>query len=84
MQESPSWFLLAGSDRGTGLFCNMKLTQLTDSIFTVEALLTRQECLENLVLSEKIGYELAKVNTASGARVRTDIRNNNQNVSCVQ
>jgi prolyl 4-hydroxylase len=56
----------------------MKFTQITDSIFTVEDFLTRQECLENLVLSEKIGYELAKVNTAGGAKVRTDIRNNNR------
>ncbi|MFD1470361.1 2OG-Fe(II) oxygenase [Hymenobacter caeli] len=56
----------------------MKYTQLTDSIFTVDDFLTRQECLENIVLSEKIGYELAKVNTAAGSRVRTDVRNNNR------
>jgi predicted 2-oxoglutarate/Fe(II)-dependent dioxygenase YbiX len=56
----------------------MKYTRITDSIFTVEDFLTRQECLENIVLSEKVGYELAKVNTAGGSRVRTDIRNNNR------
>jgi prolyl 4-hydroxylase len=56
----------------------MKYTQLTDSIFTVEDFLTRQECLDYIVLSEKIGYELAKVNTARGSQVRTDIRNNNR------
>ncbi len=56
----------------------MKLTQITDSIFTIEELLTRKECLENIVLSEGIGYELAKVNTSAGSRVRTDIRNNNR------
>ena len=56
----------------------MKINQLTESIFTVEDFLTRKECLDNIVLSEKIGYELAKVNTAGGARVRTDIRNNNR------
>ncbi len=56
----------------------MKYTQLTDNIFTVEDFMTRQECLENIVLSEKIGYELAKVNTAGGSRVRTDIRNNSR------
>ncbi|WP_052732203.1 hypothetical protein [Hymenobacter terrenus] len=56
----------------------MKLTQVTDSIFTIEDFLTRKECLDNIVLSEKIGYELAKVNTAGGTRVRTDIRNNNR------
>jgi hypothetical protein len=56
----------------------MKFTQVTDSIVTVEHFLTRQECLDNIVLSEKIGYELATVNTAGGTRVRTDIRNNNR------
>ncbi|MBD2768313.1 2OG-Fe(II) oxygenase [Hymenobacter sp. BT664] len=56
----------------------MKVNQLTDSIFTVEDFLTREECLANIVLSEKIGYEPAKVNTAAGARLRTDIRNNNR------
>lgn len=56
----------------------MKYTQLTDSIFTVEDFLTRQECLDYIVLSEKVGYELAKVNTARGSQVRTDIRNNNR------
>ncbi|OGX81058.1 2OG-Fe(II) oxygenase [Hymenobacter coccineus] len=56
----------------------MKYTQLTDNIFTVEDFMTRPECLENIVLSEKIGYELAKVNTAGGSRVRTDIRNNSR------
>ncbi len=56
----------------------MKVTKLTDTIFTVEDFLTRQECLDTIVKSEGIGYELAKVNTASGAKVRTDIRNNSR------
>jgi prolyl 4-hydroxylase len=56
----------------------MKLTKLTDSIFTVEDFFTRQECLDTIVKSEGVGYELAKVNTASGTRVRTDIRNNSR------
>jgi prolyl 4-hydroxylase len=56
----------------------MNYTQLTDSIFTVEDFLTRQECLAHIVRSETIGYELAKVNTAAGSRVRTEIRNNNR------
>ena len=56
----------------------MKFTQLTDSIFTVEDFLTRTECLEHMALSEKTGFKLAKINTASGSRVRTDIRNNNR------
>ncbi|MET4108223.1 2OG-Fe(II) oxygenase [Hymenobacter sp. UYP22] len=56
----------------------MRLTQITDSIFTIEDFLTRKECLDYLVLSENIGYELAKVNTASGSRVHTGVRNNNR------
>jgi prolyl 4-hydroxylase len=56
----------------------MKLTKLTDTIFTVEDFLTRQECLDMIVKSEGVGYELAKVNTASGTKVRTDIRNNSR------
>ncbi|WP_244535876.1 2OG-Fe(II) oxygenase [Hymenobacter psychrotolerans] len=34
--------------------------------------------MDNIVLSENIGYELAKVNTAGGSRVRTDVRNNSR------
>ncbi|MFD1873006.1 prolyl hydroxylase family protein [Hymenobacter bucti] len=56
----------------------MKLTKLTDSIVTVEDFFTRQECLDTIVRSEGIGYELAKVNTASGSRVKTDVRNNSR------
>ena len=56
----------------------MKLTKLADSIFIIEDFFTRQECLESIVLSEGVGYELAKVNTAGGSKVRTDIRNNNR------
>ena len=56
----------------------MKFTKVTDSIFTIEDFFTRQECLETIVRSEGIGYELAKVNTAGGSKVRTDIRNNSR------
>ena len=56
----------------------MNLNQITESIFTVENFMTRAECLEQLVLSERVGFELAKVNTAGGSKVRTDIRNNSR------
>jgi prolyl 4-hydroxylase len=56
----------------------MKLSKVADNIFTIEDFLTRQECLENIVHSEKIGYELAKVNTASGSRAKLEVRNNNR------
>lgn len=44
----------------------------------MEDFLTKKECLDYMALSEGIGYELAKVNTAAGARVMTGIRNNNR------
>ncbi|RPD47647.1 2OG-Fe(II) oxygenase [Hymenobacter sediminis] len=56
----------------------MKYTKLSEHIFTVEDFLSRKECLDYIVLSEGIGYELAKVNTAGGARVKTGVRNNNR------
>ena len=56
----------------------MKYTQLTDSIFLVEDFLTKAECLHYLALSEGLGYEPAKVGTASGARLIPGIRNNNR------
>jgi prolyl 4-hydroxylase len=56
----------------------MHLTKVADNIFTVEDFLTRAECLQYIVRSEEIGYELAKVNTASGSKVKTDVRNNSR------
>ena len=56
----------------------MQLTKVADNIFTVEDFLTRTECLQYVVRSEEIGYELAKVNTASGSKVKTDVRNNSR------
>ena len=56
----------------------MKLTKITDSIFTIEDFFTRKECLDTIVRSEEIGYELAKINTASGSKTRTNIRNNSR------
>lgn len=56
----------------------MQLQRLSDNIFTIEDFFTRQECLDALVRSEGLGYELAKINSASGSRVRTDVRNNSR------
>ncbi len=56
----------------------MQLTKVADSIFTVDDFLTRAECLQYIVRSEEIGYELAKVNTAGGSKVKTDVRNNSR------
>lgn len=56
----------------------MKFNQLAEDIFTVEEFFTVKECLDTIVLSETQGYELAKINTAGGSRVRTDVRNNSR------
>ena len=56
----------------------MKLSKVADNIFTVEDFLTRAECLQHIVRSEEIGYELAKVNAAGGSKVKTDVRNNSR------
>lgn len=56
----------------------MKFNKLADDIFTVEDFFTRQECLEAIVQSEGLGFELAKINTASGSRVHTGVRNNSR------
>ena len=56
----------------------MTRTQLAESIFTVDDFLTRRECLEYMALSEQLGYEAAKVNTAKGARVVPGVRNNSR------
>ena len=56
----------------------MRHTKITDTIFTIEDFLSRQECLKYIALSEATGFEPAKVNTARGARVLTNVRNNNR------
>jgi predicted 2-oxoglutarate/Fe(II)-dependent dioxygenase YbiX len=53
-------------------------SELAESIFTVDDFLTKQECLEYLVLSEKLGFEAAKVNTTKGARLVPSVRNNSR------
>lgn len=56
----------------------MRFSKLSDDIFTVGDFFTRQECLEAIVQREGLGFELAKVNTAGGSRVHTDVRNNSR------
>ncbi|OUJ69393.1 2OG-Fe(II) oxygenase [Hymenobacter crusticola] len=56
----------------------MILQKITDSIFTIEDFLIKSECINFMVLSERNGYEPAKVNTHSGAKLLTHIRNNNR------
>jgi prolyl 4-hydroxylase len=56
----------------------MKFYKHTPHIFTVENFLTSEECKEYIDLSEKNGYDVAKINTEEGQRVVTQVRNNNR------
>jgi prolyl 4-hydroxylase len=56
----------------------MECKRLAEHIFVITDFLTRTECLQNMALSEQVGYEAAKINTSAGSRLRTDIRNNNR------
>ncbi|OON66917.1 prolyl hydroxylase family protein [Hymenobacter sp. CRA2] len=56
----------------------MNCIQLAESIYLMEDFLTKKECLDYIVLSEKLGFEPAKVNTSGGARLVPGIRNNNR------
>jgi hypothetical protein len=50
--------------------------KLADGIFTLEKVLTLEECCEYITFTEAKGYEDAPITTASGFAMRPDIRNN--------
>jgi predicted 2-oxoglutarate/Fe(II)-dependent dioxygenase YbiX len=56
----------------------MQYVPITDKIFTIENFLTPEECGHYIDLSEKINYEMAKVDADRGQRVLTEIRNNSR------
>src|SRR5262245_16484921 len=56
----------------------MKLTQLGTSIFTIDDVLTPEECASMIARAEANGFEVATINTARGARVDTNTRNNDR------
>lgn len=49
---------------------------ISEDIFTIDELLTREECAHYIELSESLGYEDAPINTAFGPQRRPDVRNN--------
>jgi hypothetical protein len=49
---------------------------VAEGIFTVPDLLTPEECLEYIALTEAIGYTAAPITTAGGFKMRPEIRNN--------
>lgn len=56
----------------------MKKHTLTSNIFIVEDFLTPLNCDEFITKSEALGYEPATVETESGQKVVTAVRNNNR------
>lgn len=51
-------------------------TEISPGIFTIDSVLTLDECREYIDWSEGLGYEAAPVSLAGGAVHRPDIRNN--------
>jgi len=54
------------------------ITKITDEIYTISQLLTADECDYYRKLSEKIGFEEAKVGMPSGQKMYKNIRNNDR------
>jgi predicted 2-oxoglutarate/Fe(II)-dependent dioxygenase YbiX len=56
----------------------MQKHTLTDYIFTIDGFWTHKECDDFIAKSEAIGYEAATVETESGQKIVTAVRNNNR------
>jgi prolyl 4-hydroxylase len=50
--------------------------KIAEGIYTLEDILSPEECLEYIELTEQIGYEAAPITTARGFEIRPDTRNN--------
>jgi prolyl 4-hydroxylase len=50
--------------------------KLADGIYTLDNILSPEECLEHIELTERIGYDAAPITTARGFEMRPDTRNN--------
>ncbi|OUL37441.1 hypothetical protein BV372_02440 [Nostoc sp. T09] len=53
-----------------------KKNLLGNEIFTLDNILSPEECTEYITLTENIGYTDAPINTIRGFQIRPDIRNN--------
>lgn len=51
-------------------------TYITDQIFTVDEFFTPEECEKHIALAEAAGFDDAPINSAFGAQIRKDVRNN--------
>jgi hypothetical protein len=50
--------------------------KIAEGIYTLADILSPEECLEYIELTERIGYEAAPITTARGFEMRPDTRNN--------
>jgi len=53
-------------------------TEIAETLFTVADLLTPAECQQLIERGERIGFEAASVATAAGAKMMTNLRNNDR------
>ena len=53
-------------------------TEIAETLFTVADLLTPAECQQLIDRGERIGFEAASVATAAGAKMMTNLRNNDR------
>src|SRR5262245_44857242 len=50
--------------------------KIAEGIYTLDDILSPEECLEHIELTEGIGYEAAPITTPRGFEMRPDTRNN--------
>lgn len=56
----------------------MKCTKLSPDIFTIEDVLSQEECDAMIGRAEDLGFEIATINTARGTQIVAAIRNNDR------
>jgi len=54
------------------------VNRLAENLFTVAGILTQQECEELIAKGEAMGFEAATVAVSTGARLMTNVRNNDR------
>lgn len=56
----------------------MNIASLGTGVFTVSHFLNATECEHYIAMGEQIGYEASEVNTLTGSRLMTEVRNNDR------
>ncbi|WP_435016410.1 prolyl hydroxylase family protein [Tundrisphaera sp. TA3] len=67
-----------GTDAAAGVEVHAMKSVLAENVFTVSGLLTPGECRDLIDRGEGLGFRKASVRTASGPRMRTDLRDNDR------